>query len=688
MRTVVERDNLPLVCRLSEVGIPERVDEFEETAKKLRKAAGYIGGAGRHYRFHLYYKFEDEYELSKPLDSEIYKKDVFSLNNNSNIKANSSFELHLKGSSFDYIVNIDKVEGNEKNIKILRSAYQYLDNLKDFEGINSPEKTESFLKLRSSEIGHSFSYNKTGDELHFDSVDIALKFLKSHIKYKLSVSDFRLVDSVSVQFLQKLKLVDGIETAKENVDSSNHHSTITEVVQCGNTRLFKIIDFQRNSSKDYAVINENHELYNYIDAGHKVWIPGSYRFYRPSIYGSSYVQNPERLKITRGSVKIKESEDVLSSASKELDKIHTLEQLNRELTRQRAIEKRGKKKKQDKIVVQKKVNTKIDDLKKGNISELSVSDMRVGYGWVDYHGQKIVSHDKDVVIDYLKSAPLDKLNFDLAIEYLSSRIESGTFDGINVEVTRKQNSAGIEYSYINGHRINKGEVAECVRNSLCYTTQEGYEEFLKKISKCSLKFHKYLQRGVSMKLSNPLKEAESYSITLPIRRKSNLNHIEIGDTLYQVKNSNKLIDLDGGNYDLIEFIGIIKNKVTTNDLNDDDIITILEEGKKEYNKALLRSKKLLEKVEKQFDISVKNHKVGNSTVKGYLVKGQLSSYVVSYDPDEPIAKQTPRVYNHADGRYICIVDKAHDQVGADIIVNRIYALHNDKRIASKVSTLR
>ena len=45
------------------------------------------------------------------------------------------------------------------------------------------------------------------------------------------------------------------------------------------------------------------------------------------------------------------------------------------------------------------------------------------------------------------------------------------------------------------------------------------------------------------------------------------------------------------------------------------------------------------------------------------------------------------VYDFYSGQYICIVDKSTSQVGQDKLVNRIFALLNDSRVAKHINTL-
>ena len=68
---------------------------------------------------------------------------------------------------------------------------------------------------------------------------------------------------------------------------------------------------------------------------------------------------------------------------------------------------------------------------------------------------------------------------------------------------------------------------------------------------------------------------------------------------------------------------------------------------------------------------------------GYRIEGQYRTYAVNAN-DERYS-----VYDIDTAQYICIVDKTNAaQAGLDRLVNRLFALHNDSRVATQINTLK
>ena len=106
---------------------------------------------------------------------------------------------------------------------------------------------------------------------------------------------------------------------------------------------------------------------------------------------------------------------------------------------------------------------------------------------------------------------------------------------------------------------------------------------------------------------------------------------------------------------------------------------LVEEGKNRYEKALEKSKLLLEKTMNTLKVTHGNvngktgYKVRGISKTDYLVENNLKVWKV----------------NGTQMEYKCIVDKTHaGQMGKDALVSRLYALSNDVLIAKDVYTLK
>ena len=101
-------------------------------------------------------------------------------------------------------------------------------------------------------------------------------------------------------------------------------------------------------------------------------------------------------------------------------------------------------------------------------------------------------------------------------------------------------------------------------------------------------------------------------------------------------------------------------------------------------KKYLSENHLLKEAEETLKIISQNIELKDGTqFTGYLVKGDLRTYAVNAHDDRH------SVYDYDTAQYICIVDKTNNaQVGKDRLVNRLFALANDKLVATKISTLK
>ena len=118
-------------------------------------------------------------------------------------------------------------------------------------------------------------------------------------------------------------------------------------------------------------------------------------------------------------------------------------------------------------------------------------------------------------------------------------------------------------------------------------------------------------------------------------------------------------------------------------INAEDVRDVIDAGKQAFVDAIAKSKELLEHCEKV--LGVKQELVtlkDGAEFMGYKIKGEYRTYAVNAT-DERYS-----VYDIDTAQYICIVDKSSGaQAGLDRLVNRLFALHNDSRVATQISTL-
>lgn len=346
-----------------------------------------------------------------------------------------------------------------------------------------------------------------------------------------------------------------------------------------------------------------------------------------------------------------------------------------------------------------KIKSKIAVLKTPE-GVLKLNDVVYKHNSVEYQGQLLkLDQAKDWVFSIVQSA-LDSYNFkDINFDYILSRFISrasrfpenglactGVIGEIkfkvDIEELTNRNGQVSKRCLINDVRVNFDDIEQCLLRALCYSTQVDYDQFIRTVSSCSLKFHRYLATGIDFSVTDLFGEG-TIDFKLPLERKKNLNYIVLGKREFRIKDTNKLISLTNNNdmTDIFQHLmaGHIVEGIVFSDLKE-----IMKDAKHAFTDAVEKSKLLLKETEKVFKLTPQlNIKMDNGTVvkQGYIIKGTMREYCV--EDTEKCA-----VYEYPVGRYICIVDKSTAQVGADKLVNRIYALHNDQYLVTSISTLR
>ena len=230
---------------------------------------------------------------------------------------------------------------------------------------------------------------------------------------------------------------------------------------------------------------------------------------------------------------------------------------------------------------------------------------------------------------------------------------------------------------INGIRINKDEVAECLCHILCYDNIEKYEEFLKNVSKCSLKFHKAISQNVKHSIQL---QGTNANLEFKLKRKANRNYLILDKKEFLITNSNLFIDNKGSSYNLEYFKNIMKSvKIELKDL-----MLIIKDAKKRYELAIKKSEELLKETLTKFKVEKKT--INDKT--GYVLRGKSGNqYLIEDNSSNTNFKVWQVKGDELD--YRCIVDKnPTGHTGKDGLVSRIYALANDIMFAKDINTLK
>jgi hypothetical protein len=346
-----------------------------------------------------------------------------------------------------------------------------------------------------------------------------------------------------------------------------------------------------------------------------------------------------------------------------------------------------------------KIDKKIKDLSKG--TSFSYNDMEFGKNSFKYEKQEFQCSEVDVseiVKVFSRDVSDQAFNFDNIYEYwidsifrTARTIDSNKISGkigdvefsvriVRNEVTRKNGrKVTTEYWYLNEHRINRDEIVPVLNRAVCFASTEEFTDFCASVSSCSLKVHKLVASGLVIKAFDQFLD-EHIEFNLEFIRDKSRNFLVIGEDKIPISDTNRLLSIAESDNMGKVIKALMAENITG--LSIDQINKVLEVGKKSLVDQKARTKDLLENtlttLNARFveDVNLKSGKV----MTGYLVNGKRREYFVEL--------KSNRVFEFPSGRYICIVDKGHSVLtGVEALVNRLYALSNDSRLAKEINTL-
>lgn len=285
-------------------------------------------------------------------------------------------------------------------------------------------------------------------------------------------------------------------------------------------------------------------------------------------------------------------------------------------------------------------------------------------------------------------------------------------NGVEIQVSKNtketEKTSSTRY-FINDIRINHEELIPCIDRVLCYTSQEDYNQFLSIVSKCSLETHKYLDAGLEAVLS--IDSQLNYKMKFAFKRIKHKNYIKIGDDYILIKNlrgfANAIKRLSrtrprryGSKNSPFQqfcelFDGDKKSFFNKNEVSNEMLITVINEGVKRKEDAIKKSEKLLKDTLKIVGAKLVNdlNIQGKVIHEAYVLESKAgNTYAVFEQGNEYDHYGGCQVYkkvkNGENYTHVCIVDRSlGDQVGKDKLVNRLFALKNDTMVADKITTL-
>jgi hypothetical protein len=334
--------------------------------------------------------------------------------------------------------------------------------------------------------------------------------------------------------------------------------------------------------------------------------------------------------------------------------------------------------------------------------EIKFNDMIINDNAVKYETETLSfseGHSKTWLSELLVRASnvidIKHVNYDYILtgfiaEIMSVRNKTvkGTIGTVNFEVAHveKVSARGhyLTQYKINGHRINKGEVQECLERAVCYQSQADYDYFLQEVKKCSLRIHSYLQLGVDATVFDEL-QSKHLKIKFLLERKDGKNYLIINKKNYAIKSINRFLSIENKD-NLMEMVELLLNEDIVEGVKLNDMKGIIAKATETFKNAVAKSEELLNKTVKMFKLELETKNLEGRPRTGYRINGKKRTYFLEIANSVAHTNKCG-VYDYETGRYICIVDKSTAQVGKDKIVNRIFALHNDEKVATQVHTI-
>ena len=488
---------------------------------------------------------------------------------------------------------------------------------------------------------------------------------------------------------------------RKAVMSNNRLKFIHTVLEVNNYR-FSINLYNTSSYGDddlsatLRVTPHTHECYNYVDVN-RVWYGKTRSYYSETIlpFGKGMFINedptiPEHRVL----------DDYFKKVSDEETKFLTNNDLNLIIKRYIQTENRLNAEQQQKEALDKKISEKLKQITTAK-GKLKINDVVYTKDNISYQGQVLKAENlsENWVYDLLRrqtrGMDYQQITFDNMFDSfvgLTRRdheyyavLDKGTVGEVDFEVTTQSstnvnNITSTRY-YLNGYRINTSEIHSCVERAICYDNQDDYDHFLKSVSTCSLKMHRYLQLGIDVRVRDSFDMTEVV-IKFPIERFKNLNYLVLNDEEYKIRDTQKLLRLERAD-DIMQVINVLLSGDVVMGIGPEDIKNVIDAGKQAYVDAIAKSKELLEHAENTLGVSEQHIELKDGTsFNGYIIEGKLRTYAVN------ARDQRHSVYDYDTAQYICIVDKSNAaQVGKDMLVNRLFALHNDSVVATKINTL-
>jgi len=579
----------------------------------------------------------------------------------------------------DYSNFIKKTEGIEKGIDYYHNTYKNFRLIFSHSNKNK-NKIEIYL---AKDIGeqkphykinhHIFFFLPTKIEMNVMAKLIGYKYhneetgfnniaeVKKHILQNKNIPDLKLDD---------LKLLFWLLDEKPRLVKDFKHDYLKKiilVIEKDNKRYYITAPENYNNQLDVGIATLKDEKFNYIDEGRLIYDDIYFdeidikdldkelvRYISSHATGFTVINN-QKLNLFK---KRKEEEDALKKAKDNYNEV-LMSRLKQGITYN---------------------NVKFSD------HFIECQDFKMGSSSFEITGfiEQYVDFEKEIDVNILYEnfcvfvanlfcSNYDKNKMEIFLGKYSVRLWKETK---TIEDKNRPNKVNKSTRYlVESIRINKSEIADVLKRVLCFPSRIEFVFFLKSISKCSIKIHKYLSNGVKISF---YEDNETKFLKLNLVRKKGINYVKMADKLFKVKNSNSLFTKEKYPQHME---AIIEFFIEFFEISADDVFALIKNGMKEYEAIIKRSEQFLKNALIQVNAKEAREEKDNTIYEGYLIEGKLDTYFVD--------KKDMRIYRYPSFKHICIVDSNIDsEIKNDRIAARILALANDKFLTEQIHTLR
>lgn len=290
-------------------------------------------------------------------------------------------------------------------------------------------------------------------------------------------------------------------------------------------------------------------------------------------------------------------------------------------------------------------------------------------------------------IDYLLKKEKDYNNGKISVNFQGKAKFS--LGSINITLEKQEHN---KCFFINDFKVRKDELNEVILRALSFSDKKQYAEWLREVSRESLRLRNALKDGITFKFvvdksddNSLIQRSGEFIFTLSLKKENRKVYVRIGEKDYQIQDVNALFDLQKSvdtsrtrdDSLLARSIKLLYRGIKN--ISPKEIGEIIIKAQIDYNNKLARSEEFL-------DNAIRLTKALEDR-DGWIVKGESGA--------EYLVEKDLSVHKMKDGEkdtYLCImdsgeIDEDNKPILNDRIAKRLLGLRHDTTIADDMWNL-